>query len=204
MKSFKDVYFNMNNPVTVLLTEQGVSFLENHHKHRREWHLAQSLGERDIGEFIRPENNLYKTSMWNMIDIFGKLEMWELDQHISMEVTLGSVSISEQSFQQSSGMQFKVEALSGDVGPYRHILEPFSPEWSYEIDSDYKALEDCVKATAVIKLSTCEDMISVIEGIRALNTGRRDHRGSNKDNGVIVEKSAYDEYWMMIIFDSYR
>lgn len=112
-------------------------------------------------------------------------------------------------------MKFNVTAISEEgVAPYRGILEPYNPEWSFDIIgsgwssamSNEKNIEKQISTKVVITLDSFEELAQLIDNIRSLNTGtdRWD------DNGVILSRrkgfwqKEYDEILTITIYDGWN
>ena len=65
----KPAQLNLNDYVTVQLTDHGVEILRQKHQ-ERELKLKSSL--RDYADFVPPENNMLTIQMWELMQTFGE------------------------------------------------------------------------------------------------------------------------------------
>jgi hypothetical protein len=64
--------FNLNDSVTVHLTEHGVNILRKKHvEFQKRWSRIAGKTYRYV-EFVPPKDNMYTTQMWMLMEVFGE------------------------------------------------------------------------------------------------------------------------------------
>lgn len=134
----KNAQFNVNEKVTVQLTDHGVDILRHNHYEYQNY-LKSKDPQHEVLEFVPPENNMYTDQMWHFMKIFGEYMGWGRENPFVLTITIHNID-SQESQQlkaennrlteyekeleaENAAFNMRLEEAYNDIGRYKRKLE---------------------------------------------------------------------------------
>ena len=90
----KNAQFNVNERVTVQLTDHGVDILRHNHYEYQNY-LKSKDPQHEVREFVPPENNMYTDQMWHFMKTFGEYMGWGRENPFVLTITIHNIDSQE-------------------------------------------------------------------------------------------------------------
>lgn len=116
---------NMNDNVTVRLTERGIKILRERHDELQAW-LKERNESHVVKPFVEPENDMYTNQLWTLFQIFGHAFVMGTEVPFYVNVSIRKVECERDKLQQEhETMRNALKFISGQGlgGVYQHAFQ---------------------------------------------------------------------------------